>query len=389
MQFFSADFLFDGYRFLPKGSVLVMNEGVICEILKDKKDDVQYLKGLLMPGMINAHCHLELSHMKGMIEEHTGLVNFLLSVLVGRIHHSDNIIMEAIASGEKEMIQNGIVAVGDISNTTHTLLQKQQGNLQYHTFVECFGLLDNNARERFEARYKVFEEFEKDHAASLVLHAPYSISDSLIECINKVSKGKLTTIHNQESMEENVLFKSGQGDFLKLFDAILNGHSFFIPSGKTSLQTYLPKLTDQQKIILVHNTFTSKEDMAFSEASGKEIYWCLCPNANVYIENTLPDIKMMMDEGCQLVLGTDSLASNHQLSILDEILTIQNYLPSISLEEKLRWATSNGAKALGMNSLGSFEVGKKPGLVQVENVIHPTELPKDPVIVVRGIQIEN
>ena len=368
--------MFDGYRFLPKGNVIVVDyEGKILDVLEDKKGDVLHLPGLLMPGMINSHCHLELSHMKGMIEEHTGLVNFLLSVLRGRVHHSKEMIMQTIASAEREMIKNGIVAVGDISNTTQTLNQKQQRNLQYHTFIECFGLLDSNATERFAASYKVFEEFDNDHAASIVLHAPYSISDSLIECINKVSTGKLTTIHNQESNEENILFKNGQGDFLKLFDAILKDHSFFSASGKTSLQTWLPKLTNQEKIILVHNTFSSKEDIAFAEASGKELYWCLCPNANLYIENTLPDIGLMMDTGCHIVLGTDSLASNHQLNILDEILTIQKYHPSIPLEEKLRWATSNGAKALAMNSVGSFEVGKKPGLVQVENVVSMNELP--------------
>jgi cytosine/adenosine deaminase-related metal-dependent hydrolase len=144
--------------------------------------------------------------------------------------------------------------------------------------------------------------------------------------------------------------------------------SFFQPSGKSSLQTYLPKFLQNQSVILVHNVFTSEDDILFAKKNKKEIHWCLCPNANQYISRQLPDIELLMKHDCSIVLGTDSLASNHQLSILEEIKTIQQAFPAIEMVTLLRWATSNGAKALQLDSLlGSFEKGKKPGIILFKN----------------------
>src|SRR4029078_1276708 len=87
----------------------------------------------------------------------------------------------------------------------------------------------------------------------------------------------------------------------------------------------------------------------------QEIFWCLCPNANLYIENALPPIELFRQNNCNIVLGTDSYSSNTSLNILDELKTLQKNFPSIAFEEMLPWATSNGAKALGIASkFGSF-----------------------------------
>jgi cytosine/adenosine deaminase-related metal-dependent hydrolase len=204
--------------------VLVFDQnGVLIELVDevDGGDDIQHFNGMLCPGFVNAHCHLELSHLKGLIPEHTGLVDFLLSVNAGRHTCSPEQIDEAIVLAEQQMIQNGIVAVGDISNTNDTIRQKQQQQLHYHTFVECVGLLDANAQQRFDNSLNLCREFEKLHPASVVLHAPYSVSDTLIRLVNEVSDNKRTTIHNQECDDENELFLSGNGNFLKLFNAIL------------------------------------------------------------------------------------------------------------------------------------------------------------------------
>ena len=205
----------------------------------------------------------------------------------------------------------------------------------------------------------------------------FKLIDAKVE--RKLSNSDVIEIKNwSECDDENELFLSGNGNFLKLFNAILQDDSFFRASGKNSLQTYLPKLDQQEQLILVHNTVSTDEDIRLAHSLKKELYWCLCPNANRYIENKLPDIPMMMKNDCTMVLGTDSLASNHELSILAEIQTIQHYFPLIPLEEMLRWATSNGANALGMqHTLGSFEKGKKPGMVQVENVVSRDRLPEN------------
>ena len=122
----------------------------------------------------------------------------------------------------------------------------------------------------------------------------------------------------------------------------------------------------------MHDTFTKQADIDFlnrvlklrTPGSQPQTFFCLCVNANQYIEDALPPIELFRRNNCTIVLGTDSLASNWSLSILDEIKTIRKNLPKIPLEEILGWATINGAKALGMaNALGSFEKGKRPGAV--------------------------
>ncbi len=146
---------------------------------------------------------------------------------------------------------------------------------------------------------------------------------------------KVLTIHNQETTAENELFEKGEGDFLRLYEKLGIDISFFKPSGKTSLQTYLPYLKNYESLILVHNVHTNKEDIDFENKSQitnhkSTIFYCLCPNANLYITNTLPDVNLLIEQQCNIVLGTDSLASNHQLSILEEIKTLQKYFPSIN-----------------------------------------------------------
>src|SRR6478735_2556561 len=128
---FRADKLFDGYRLLEEDKVLITDEeGSIMDMvaLPDAGDDIQELRGILSPGFVNCHCHLELSHMKGLIPEKTGLVKFVFKVVNER-HFGEDEILDAIANAEDEMFSNGIVAVGDICNTTITLSQKLKGRL--------------------------------------------------------------------------------------------------------------------------------------------------------------------------------------------------------------------------------------------------------------------
>lgn len=374
---FRADQLFDGYRFLPINPVLIIAEdGTVENIVApaDAGDDVQQLSGILSPGFINCHCHLELSHMKGLIPEGTGLVQFVLKVVQQR-HFPDEEILLAIEKAEDEMLANGIVAVGDICNNVLTVAQKTKGRIYYHNFIEASGFNPGIVQQRFQRSIEFFRAYARNYSIpvesnSIVPHAPYSVANELWELIIHFPGNHLLTIHNQETAAENELFLHKQGEFLELYDAMNIDPSFFQPSGKSSLQTYLPKFLKHQSVILVHNVHTSAADIQFGQQSviHQQLHYCLCPNANQYISRQLPDIKMLMDNNCSIVLGTDSLASNHQLNMLEEIKTIQQAFPSIEMETMLSWATSNGAKALQLDSLlGSFEQGKKPGVVLIDS----------------------
>src|SRR5690606_30243758 len=136
-----------------------------------------------------------------------------------------------------------------------------------------------------------------------------------------------------------------EGAFLDLYKFLGNTDPV-TPKKMRSINFYLQYLQNQPTL-LVHNTFSNKEDVTFAKNLHPNLYWCVCPKANLYIENSLPDIKMMHAEGVKIVVGTDSLASNDQLNIVEELMVLQSST-SICLNELLTWATLNGAKALNI-----------------------------------------
>jgi cytosine/adenosine deaminase-related metal-dependent hydrolase len=391
---FNADFLFTGYEMLNGNDVLVTDDsGIVIEIipLKEAGGNVEKLEGILSPGFVNCHCHLELSHMKGLIPEKTGLVDFLLSVIKQRNYPAD-VIQQSIADGENALIENGVVAVGDICNTTDTIQQKKQGNLYYHNFIETIGFTESVAEERFGSSHEIFKKFAQYYdlpveSNSIVPHAPYSVSNKLFELIANFPGNHLLTIHNQESEEENNFFETGDGNLRRLYQSLGIDISFFRPTKKRSPENYLHYFHKNQSLILVHNVATSEEDLdvfnnrrlAFGSGyhqtqngsqklQAANLFFCLCPNANQYISGIMPNIDLLIKQDCMIVVGTDSLASNHQLYILEELKTIQQHFPLIETKTLLQWATINGAYALQLsNMVGSLEKGKQPGIVLIEN----------------------
>lgn len=365
---FRADQLFDGYRMHGGDAVLIMTEQGRVEAIvpvADAGEEIAVYPGILSPGLINCHCHLELSHLRDRIPQKEGLVSFVSRIMRER-HLAADVIAEAIGQAEEEMVRNGIVAVGDICNNADTLSQKSGGKLRYHNFIEVSGFNPAVAEERFRQAEALYSLYMDGGAgpASIVPHAPYSVSGELWEKIVHFPGNRLLTIHNQESLPETELFRRGSGEFLRLYQHMGLDISFFAPSGKSSLQTYLPRFRPQQSLILVHNVYTTGEDVLFAMNAGHRIGWCLCPNANLYITEQLPDVPMLMQQEQPIVLGTDSLASNTGLSILAEMRTIRQHFPAVTDEQLFGWATLNGARALQMDAeLGSFEAGKQPGLV--------------------------
>lgn len=359
---------------MPADSVLITDaQGVVLDVViaTNAGDDVEHYDGILTPGFINCHCHLELSHLKGLIPKHIGLVDFVLKIVNER-HFPEEEIVAAIKKGDDELYENGVVAVGDICNTIFTVAQKKQGRLWYRNFIETAGFPPAAALPRFEKAEALFNVFASSLSHNnIVPHAPYSVSPVLFKLINDFPENSHLSIHNQEIAAENELFINKSGDFLRMFDTMGIDISFFEPTGKTSLQTYLPQLKKPKTLLLVHNVFTSAADVQFVNSWKKEVqnqlYFCLCANANLYISDCLPDVPGFIKQECDIVLGTDSLASNDQLSIWEEIRTISVAYPAIPLKDLLTWATINGARALGCDNIyGSFEKGKAPGIVLIE-----------------------
>lgn len=377
MRFLSATRIFSGKKFLNTPIVLAVNShGQIEDLLPAdsiEANRIEQYEGILTPGFINTHCHLELSHLKDRIARHTGIVDFGLAVIRHRNDVHEEQQLELMEQADREMASQGIVAVGDICNTVLSAKIKQASGLYYHSFVELIALNPGRAELVFDAGKSVLEAFRQAGlAASLAPHAPYSCSKDLIRLITEYDAfHKLpTSIHNQESKAENDFFSHKTGDYLRLYESLGLPIDYFTASGGSSLKTVLEAFQKEATTLLVHNTFTNHDDVYAAQKTLNELYWCLCPKANLYIENTLPDVGLLLAEHCILTLGTDSLASNSGLSILGEIITLQQHFPQIPQEVFLKAATWNGAEFLGIEgNYGSFEKGKTPGI----NVIDPAK----------------
>jgi len=173
-------------------------------------------------------------------------------------------------------------------------------------------------------------------------------------------------MHNQETAFEDEFFQQGSGDFLRMYELMKINNEHHKPTGQSSLLSCFGRLLPAARVLLVHNTFTRQEDIDGLKtfALAPDVFFCLCANANLYIEDRMPPVELLRANRCTIVVGTDSLASNHQLSIPEELRTIRNHFPQVPLEELLQWATSNGARALGLaGRLGSFDEGRQPDIL--------------------------
>jgi len=356
MRYLTADYICPLHEPpIKKGVLQVSDSGEIIEVHRDykkiKHQKTEVFSGIICPGFINAHCHLELSHLRGVIPRRTGLVNFIQQIYK-RNNFNDDFVQEAIDLAEKEMINNGIVAVGDICNTTDTILQKKKQNLTYYNFIEVFEVNSSNINKKITNALAIRDEFINSNlTASLTPHALYSNPPLLIRKILESNNTNETvfTVHNQESDSENQLFELKKGELFSWLKSIKADSNIWNTRDNNSdiINDFLEK-----KIILVHNTYIKKKDI-------RGVYYCTCPSANLYIENKLPDYSLF--DRNKLCVGTDSLASNTHLSILNELLIIKENT-DFDLNTLLKIASKNGAEALGLSQFGTFEKGKKPGV---------------------------
>ncbi|MCC6459094.1 MAG: amidohydrolase family protein [Saprospiraceae bacterium] len=377
MRKITADWVFPVSSEPIANGVLVLDASgkILALDRRDQHDpaSLEHYPGVLAPGFVNAHCHLELSHMKSQVDTGTGLIPFITSVVTKRNFPAEQI-AAAIERAEQEMLEGGIVALGDISNAPDTFAVKAQGRMRYYTFVELFDFLqDAAAGDTFAKGKAVYEQLAlaAGSAKSMVPHAPYSVSPALFAQINAANHtaGTTVSIHNQETPPENELFQLGSGDFYAFYGKFNISLEQFQATGSPSIYYALGHLDPAQRTLFVHNTLSTADDIRAAQAWSPNTFWATCPNANLYIENRLPNYQHFLDTGARVAIGTDSLTSNWQLSVLEELKTIARYQSYVPFGTLLRWATLNGAQALGFDdTLGSLETGKTPGILLLQGL---------------------
>lgn len=319
----------------------------------DSMAGVEFYPGILIPGMVNLHCHLELAYLRGAIEEQTGFAGFARAIGMVRDKFTIEERLHAASVADSAMWQEGIEAVLDIANDDLVMPVKERSKIEYRTLFELFGLGCNSITKHQEMA-------ERYTNTSITPHSTYSLQDQMFRSAASNNRSTIS-IHMLESEAETELYR-GQGSLMEWYER-MGWECDFLHYGSPA-QRVVRSIEPSRNVVLVHGCRATGEDVALISDHFKDnVTWALCPESNRYISNDRPPVELLRKMGCRIGIGTDSLASARSLSLIDNLRLIDN----VPLDEALTWATKGGAEALGMDHLGEIAVGKRPGLVIIRD----------------------
>jgi cytosine/adenosine deaminase-related metal-dependent hydrolase len=376
MRKISANYIFTGNTTPIRNGIIVLNDdGIVLDVLDSsdrEQHSLEFYNGIIVPGFVNTHCHIELSHLKGCIPTGCGMVDFIRGVMASANEFTLEEKKNKVRFADKLMYARGISVVGDVSNKSISFDQKKQSKIKYHTFIEALGSKKEFADRIYSDNKHLVDLLKKYNlSGNIVPHSTYSLSSELLNIICKKFKpDEIFSVHNQESSAENNMFLLGKGEMMDFVRLINPEYSEWIHPGTSSSGYLLNFIPDNVKTLLVHNTEVTKEDVdriTKSISNTDNLFWVMCPRSNMYIHNKVVDYKLF--KSGNICLGTDSFASNEDLSILSEMIMLHKMNPEIELAEMIKWATFNGAKALNVDKeFGTISKGKKPGINLISKV---------------------
>ena len=335
----------------------------------------ELLDGAIVPGFVNAHCHVELSYMKGLFRKGTGMAGFIDQINALRDSFSPEVKLSCLKEAMDAMWDQGVVAMADISNCDDSFAVKASHPLYIRTFLEVFGAHPEdcpNVMEAVLALQKKALALGLDAAPSP--HACYTMSPELLSASSVAGlRSGYLSFHSEESWEEEQMMLCGSGPMWENRKA--NGIPTPPVTGTSSLEYFLDRLLAgglqapvPGHVLLVHECCLTAEGAALARKLLREPYLAVCPLSNLFIHRMLPPIPLMRESGIPICVGTDSLSSNDALCMVDELYCLQQAFPEVPLGELLEWACLNGARFLGKDAvLGTLEPGKTPGLVFISS----------------------
>jgi len=369
----SGDPIHNGYvEVAPDGAILSVGqaEGPVDE-------------GIICPGFVNAHCHVELSYMKGLFKKGTGMAGFIDQINALRDTSSMEDKVAALKEAMDSMWDSGVQAMADISNCSDSFEVKASHPMYTRTFLEVFGANPgecNAVMEGVLGLQKEAEAFGLDAAPTP--HSCYTMSPQLVTASSAEGlKSGFLSFHSEESDEEEEMMRYGRGPMWD--NRVRNGIPTPPVTGTSSLEYFLQRVTEAVpapvpgNVLLVHECCLTPEGAARAREVLEHPYIAVCPLSNLFIHNMLPPIPVMRESGIPICIGTDSLSSNDSLSMIDEINCLRKAF-DLQLQEVLTWACLNGARFLGLESrLGTLEPGKRPGLVRLSSYPASSVIPSE------------
>lgn len=351
------------------GTVIAVGE---CE---DISSESRFLDGAVVPGFVNAHCHVELSHLHGKFRKGTGMAGFIDQINELRDWAGREVKVELVRKWMDKMWADGVSAMADISNDDSSFEVKAAHPMYTRTFLEVFG----SEPHMCEGVMKEVTELNAAADAAGIDAAPtphscYTMSPQLLSASAAagLERGYLS-YHSQESLEEEDLIRYGSGAMFE--NRKRSGMSTPPVTGESSLKYFIDRLAAAMPapydahVLLVHNVCLDQDDIDAARKVMKNVYWAICPLSNQFIHDALPPVRLMRENGLDIMIGTDSLSSNDDLDMVREMYCLQENFPEVGMNELLSWASLNGARFLSKeDELGTLTLGKKPGLVFIGNL---------------------
>ena len=375
----AASFVYtlDGNEPIRNGFVEYSEDGTVTAVgaCDDPASEERFFQGAVVPGFVNAHCHVELSHLHKKFRKGTGMAGFIDQINELRDWAGPEVKTRLVKEWMDNMWADGVSAMADISNDDSSFPVKASHPMYTRTFLEVFG----SEPHMCEGVMKDVMQLNAAADAAGIDAAPtphscYTMSPQLLSASAGagLERGYLS-YHSQESMEEEDLIRYGSGAMYE--NRKRSGMSTPPVTGGSSLEYFIDRLADVRKgpydehILLVHNVCLGQNDIDAAKKVMNNVYWAVCPLSNIFIHNALPPIPLMRDNELDIMVGTDSLSSNDDLDIVRELYCLHENFPAVTMNELLVWACLNGARFLSKEAvLGSLTPGKKPGLVFISNM---------------------
>ena len=358
------------------GFVEMEDDGTVVRtgVCADPASEPVFYDGALAPGFVNAHCHVELSYLKGQFRKGTGMAGFIDQINEMRDNKSMEEKLHDLTVAMDSLWEQGVVAMADISNCADSFAVKASHPMYTRTFLEVFGTEPEDCDAVMDGVRKlkaVADGFGIDAAPTP--HACYTMSPELVTAVSVEGlKSGFLSFHSEETEEEEDMLKYGSGKMWE--NRVKAGMSVPPVTGKSSLLYFIDRLLAghpapfDEHILLVHECCMDQEGIDAAKAVMNHPFVAVCPLSNLFIHNALPPIDLMRRNGLKVCVGTDSLSSNDDLNIVDELFCLQRNFPEVPLGELLTWASRNGAEFLAKPEFGTLESGKRPGLVLIDNL---------------------
>jgi aminodeoxyfutalosine deaminase len=350
----------------------VVEIGAAGEVLpRHAGASVERVHGVVLPGLVNAHTHLELSALRGVVKGGAGFVPWVEQLLGARSETPPEQEQEAAARAVDELVAFGTVAVGEVTNSLAAVGALARRGFVGCVFHEVFGVEREPLEKRVAALPRAVEERVGTWPTSDLAYAPsphtlHTTHPAVVRRLVReaADRGARVSLH----LAERRALEHGDGPIVDWYERRLKLRRDLLEWPHTSPVAFADELGAlAPHVLCVHLTDARPEELELVARRGAPVV--LCPRSNLYIETRLPPLLALRAAGIWPALGTDSLASNASLDVLAEARALADRFPTVAAADLLRMATWEGARALGRSDVGRVARGSRPGLFAIDGEV--------------------